>query len=171
MNPIVVITIIIVMILVIILVILLVRAAVAARQTRETGSNNTTNRPACGSVVNTKDLLVIPDDMEPCHQDRVITLYYIGDLSQGKLDFVVAPITTSPTNVCDSFCTSLQNGVCTGPNYAGKTAQENRADCMTTLTAGTENCVPPMPLAIQGRTLYYPYSPTCRACDVCQQSD
>lgn len=168
MNPVVVISIIVVLILVVILVVLVTRAAFETKQNNDNGSGNTTNQPPCSSTVNTNTLVVIPENQAPCHQDSIITLYYIGELSQGKWDFVVAPITTSPNNVCASFCTTIQNNTCVGPNYAGKTAQENYLTCLASLS--TKDCVPPAPIAIKGTVLYYPYSPTCRACDNCQTS-
>jgi hypothetical protein len=168
MNPVVVISVIIIVVLIVILIVLITRASIDTQNNNANGSSNTTNQPPCTNTVNTNTLVVIPEDQAPCHQDSLITLYYIGELSQGKWDFVVAPITTSPTNVCASFCSSIQDKTCVGPNYAGKTAQENYNDCLVSLS--TTNCVPPAPLAIKGTVLYYPYSPTCRSCDSCQNT-
>lgn len=169
MNPVVIIAIIVIIILIVVLVVMVVRAAISNHQNTVDGGSNTTNRPPCSTTVNPTQLVVIPEDQEPCHQDSVITLYYVGELSQGKWDFVVAPITTLPTNVCAAFCSSIQNNICTGPSYAGKTAQQNYTDCIASLSTIAVNCVPPAPIAIKGNVLYYPYSPTCRACDTCQQ--
>jgi len=169
-NPIVIIAVVIVIVLLVILIVMITRAVIDTRRNNTNGSGNTTNQPPCSSVVNTNTLVVIPEDQAPCHQDSIITLYYIGELSQGKWDFVVAPITTSAVNVCASFCTNIQNDTCIGPNYAGKTAQENYQTCLTSLASlNVKNCVPPAPIAIKGTVLYYPYSPTCRTCDNCQQ--
>lgn len=167
MNPVVVISIVVIVILIIILIVMITRAAIDTQQNNANGSGNTTNQPPCANTVNTTELIVIPEDQAPCHQDSVITLYYLGELSQGKWDFVVAPITTLPANVCAGFCTTIQDNICTGPNYAGKTAQENYVACLASLA--TKDCVPPAPIAIKGTVLYYPYSPTCRECDNCQQ--
>ena len=168
MNPVVIIAVVIIVILIVVLIVMITRAAIDTRQNNASGAGNTTNQPPCTNTVNTADLVVIPDSQAPCHEDSVITLYYIGELSQGKWDFVVAPITTLPTNVCASFCTTIENKTCVGPNYAGRTAQENYVACLASLA--TQNCVPPAPIAIKGSVLYYPYSPTCRACDICQQA-
>lgn len=166
MNPVIVIAVIIIIILIVLLIILVTRAIIDTKKNNDSGSGTTTNQPPCSDTVNTSELIVIPEDQQPCHQDSIITLYYLGNLSEGKWDFVVAPITTSPTNVCVSFCTTMQNNICMGPNYAGKTANENYLACLASLA--TTKCVPPTPLAIKDSVLYYPYSPTCRACDVCQ---
>lgn len=166
-NPVVIIAVVVVVVLLIILIVMVVRAVMDTRKNTASGSGNTANQPPCSNVVNTSTLVVIPEDQPPCHEDSVITLYYIGELSQGKWDFVVAPVTTLPSNVCSSFCTTIQNNTCVGPNYAGKTAQENYTTCLASLV--TTGCVPPAPIAIKGTVLYYPYSPTCRSCDNCQQ--
>jgi hypothetical protein len=173
-NPVIVISIIIIVILVIVLIVMITRAIISSHQTVVDGGDNTTNLPPCANIVNTANLLVIPDDQLPCHEDTITTLYYIGNLSQGTLDFVVSPTTNSYTNVCAGFCASITNGQCNGPTYAGQTAQQNYTACINTLNSFTPSdsngkmvCVAPAPVAIKGDVLYYPFAPTCRSCDSC----
>jgi hypothetical protein len=76
---------------------------------------------------------------------------------------VVAPWTSSNLDVCASFCSSYANGTCTGSDVGGKSAQDNFDQCMAQL--GVTGCVPPMPMAANGPTLYYPLAPGCGLCD------
>ena len=173
-NPVVIIAVILITILIIILIIMVTRAVISTAHDTADGSGNTTNLPPCADVINSSKLLVIPDSQAPCQADSIITLYYLGNLSQGHIDFVAAPITTSYINVCAGFCATFTAGVCTGPDYAGNTAQQNYDQCLATLNHltpsgpdGTITCVAPAPVAIKDNVLFYPYSPTCRSCDSC----
>lgn len=138
------------------------------RATEQENNNNNTATEPCINTVDTADLIKIPDTGANCVQGGVTgSLYYVGKLGDGKFDYVVAPWATSPLNVCVGFCESYTSGTCLGPNYDGKTAQENFDDCLKQLSPST--CQPPLPIAIKDAILYYAYSPTCHICDNCGQ--
>lgn len=147
----------------------------------------------CADSINVSTLLQIPSSTPACVQNNVTTnLYYIGELANGKYDFVVAPWTTSPLDVCVAFCTqytapntttgntgttnttgntgttsatvNTTQGTCTGASYNGLSAQENFNNCMQLLNPVNTTCTPPAPIAAIGTTLYYPYSPTNNVC-------
>ena len=132
-------------------------------------NKNTNFKEPCGQNINISDLIQLPGGLSPCYQGGQLTnLYYIGELSSGKYDFVVAPFTTQILSICVGYCSSYNQGICNGPNYAGKTAQQNFDECMK-LLSGDGTCIPPAPIAALGTTLYYPQSVTARTC--CSQSN
>lgn len=127
----------------------------------ERNSNNQPKAPCQGT-----NLVVIPDDAPRCKiQGRDTSYYYLGLISNGRYDLVVAPFARAPLDVCIQFCCSYDKGMCTGPDYGGQTAQANFDRCMSQLTP--TDCIPPLPIARKGSTLYYAYSPTCSTCDGC----
>lgn len=144
-----------------------VSVAAVAASNNNSGASGTTGLPACSQNINIDTLIKIPDVGANCIQQGVPTnLYYIGKLGDQTYDFVVATYGNSPLNVCSGYCQGgVINGQCTGPSYAGKSAQENFNICMSQLTSTT--CEPPIPLAAKGTDIYYALSPTCRACDNC----
>ena len=119
--------------------------------------------PSCLSQTNISDLIPL-DSLTPCFQNgRQTNLYYIGGVDQGKFDFVVAPFGTSPNDVCVGYCSRFDGTTCTGPDYNGRSAQDNFTRCIQQLSSAT--CIPPTPLAtLSGTTLYYPQSVTARTC-------
>ena len=128
-------------------------------------SGSTGGLPLCNTIPD--DLLIIPSDQPSCLQNGQSTPYYfIGNLGDQSLDYVVSPWGTQPNDVCVGFCSSLVDGVCTGPIYNGRTAQDNYTRCLAELSSTT--CIPPKPLALKDNRLYYAFSPTCRVCDGCQ---
>ena len=132
-----------------------------------TGSTGTTGLEPCSQTVDLDSLIQIPSDQPPClQQGRNLGLYWIGDLAPFTYNYVVAPYGTQPLEVCRGFCTGFTGSgtgaICTGPVYQGKTAQENFNACMSQLTSTT--CLPPVPIAAQGTTLYYALLPT-EVCD------
>jgi hypothetical protein len=132
-----------------------------------TGMTGTAGTP-CNQVINIDTLLQIPDANICIQQGQPTPLYYIGDLGDRSLDYVVAPWPTSPIDVCVDFCSQYSSGSCTGPSFNGVSAQDNFDNCMMQLS--TDQCQPPIPLAARGTTLYYAQSPTCRSCDNCAQT-
>jgi len=113
----------------------------------------------CASTVNVGALPQITSTSKPCIQQGLATsLYYINESN-----YVAAPWTSSPLDVCVGFCTSYANNICTGPDYNGKSAQDNYNNCISQLSSTT--CVPPTPIAAKGTILYYPLSPGCGICD------
>ena len=92
--------------------------------------------------------------------------YYIGQATNGKYDYVVSTFSSTPQDVCVSFCETYTANplTCTGPNYNNLTALENYNNCIQQLTPTT--CLPPLPLAIndQTNTLFYAFSPTICSC-------
>jgi hypothetical protein len=129
-----------------------------------TGSTGT-SLPPCSQVVDTDTLIQIEGTGSLCITNPQQDLYYIGNLGDGKLDYVVAPYGTAPLDVCISFCEKYSAGSCTGADFNGKSAQANFDQCMKQLSSTT--CAPPVPLAIKGSTLFYAYLPTCRRCQNC----
>lgn len=121
----------------------------------------------CSETINIGSLIQVSDkNVISCQYNKELgTLYYIGD-ADPTLDFVVAPWPTDPSHVCAQYCNPApENGVCTGPSYQGKTAQENYDNCISTLITKYENhCFPPAPIAAKGITPYYAYSVTKASC-------
>lgn len=157
-------------ILTISLIILLVWAGIESANNKNTGNTGTTGSnslPPCSQNINISSLIQIPTTGADCaQQGRTGTYYYIGNLGSGQYDYVVAKWGTQPFDVCIDFCQGFTGGMCTGPSYGGKSAQDNFDNCMKQLSSNT--CTPPIPLAAQGTFLYYAYSPTCNICDNCR---
>lgn len=125
------------------------------------GGGNGAKLP-CKETIDPETLIDL-QGQTPCYESGVITdRYYIGDLDP-KLDYVVAPYPTSPEDVCIKYCTTLKNGVCTGPSVGDKTAQELYDDCINQLTP--DDCIPPLPLARLEITLYYAFEPGKTNCE------
>lgn len=151
-------------ILAIVMIILITWAAVSYAQ--KSGTTGPVVLPPCSSNINLSGLLQIPDNAPRCIQNRQSTsLYYIGQIPPFTYDYVVAPWGTQPFDVCIGFCTGYTGGVCSGPPYNGKSSQDNFNQCMSQLSSTT--CTPPLPIAAQGTTVYYAFSPTCNVCDNC----
>lgn len=163
-NPGVILLIILAIILTIALITLLSITAVNVSNTsNSTGTTGSNILPPCRSSVNISSLIQIPDSLPNCVQNGVTgSLYYIGNLGSQNYDFVVAPWGSQPLNVCIGFCTGYTGGICNGPNYNGRSAQANFDRCMQQLSS--TDCIPPLPLAARGTTLYYGYSPTSNIC-------
>ena len=121
--------------------------------------------PQCSQNVNINSLIQIPDTGYNCVQHgQTGSLYYVGQLGNLDYDYVVAPYKTPIQDVCIGFCSiGFTGGVCMGPNYNGKTAQTNYDNCIAQLSSTT--CIPPIPIAAKGTTIYYPLLPTCCACE------
>lgn len=115
--------------------------------------------PLCSSVVDRRSLTTIPDVARKCSGT---SYYYIGNVGPGSRDYVVAPFKSSALDVCVGFCDVYKDGSCTGSNYAGVSSQVNFDRCMRELSR--TDCIPPVPVAIRGNTMYYPFSPTSRIC-------
>lgn len=128
--------------------------------------NNTNTGPddllPCSDNVSYSNLYQITEKTPICYSNGVNTgNYYIG--CDSDYNFVVNTIPNLPQNVCNGYCDSPPvNGVCTGGIYNGEDAQTNYNKCMSQLS-GT-NCVPPIPLAVSGKTLYYASSVTSDSC-------
>lgn len=132
------------------------------------------NLQSCSTTIDPSQLIPISADWQYCSSDnKEGTLYYIGCTGDRNLNFVVATTPQSAQTVCVSYCDqftppsagSTGFGTCTGPAYNNKSAQDNFNTCMTQLTP--TNCLAPLPLAVQGTTLYYAYSATPRICGTC----
>ena len=161
MEPIIVILIIIGVILLLIFIGLCITAVVAP--TTNNNSSIIVATPSCASTTDLSKLITIPNSGFNCIQNGIPTsLYYIGQLDNNQYDYVVAPWTSQPLDVCIGFCESYTNGICNGSTYNGLSAQDNFDKCMTQLTATT--CIPPAPLAIKDGILYYPLAPTAKIC-------
>lgn len=153
---------------------LLTWAAVGARQA--TNASSVHALPACNAV-DPSLLIQIDPVAQYCSQSTSITgqLYYIGCVGGAGGtggtggaggDFVVSAVESQPLAVCGSYCsTPPTDGVCTGPDYKGRSAQENFDDCMGILSP--TGCTGAIPLAANGTTLYYAYSATCEVCGSC----
>jgi hypothetical protein len=148
---------------------LLIWAAYSSQQ------QEATIQESCSNVIDPSQLLQISSDWEYCTTGDATqgTLYYIGCTGDRSLNFVVSPTPQSPLNVCISYCDRYTPppsgttgfGTCTGPDYNNKSAQDNFNTCMSQLNP--TNCIPPLPLAVNGTTLYYAYSATPRVCGQC----
>lgn len=167
-NPGLVLLIILVVLLTIGIIAVLIWAGVSIVEHNNNGNSGTgaTVGPPCSQSINLSNLIQIPDSGANCIQ-RGITgpLFYIGNLGNQSLDYVVAPWGTQPLDVCIGFCTGYTGGICKGPPSGGRSAQSNFDNCMSQLT-GT-GCSPPLPLAAKGAIVYYAFSPTCNICDNC----
>lgn len=148
---------------------LLAWAAVENSNNPGTGGTGTALSP-CSQNINISELIQIPtNESTNCAQQGATgTFYYIGNLGGGQYDYVVARWGTQPFDVCIDFCRGFSGGVCTGPDYAGQSAQANFDRCMSELSSTT--CSPPIPIAAQGTFLYYAYAPTCSICDNCRNT-
>lgn len=151
---------------------LIVYAGVSFATDHNSNTGNTgntgNNLPPCNQNVNLQSLIQIPDSGFNCVQEGVTgSKYYIGQLGNLQYDYVVAPWTSQPLDVCIGFCTGYTGGTtggkCSGTNWNGKSAQVNFNNCMSQLSSTT--CIPPAPVAARGTILYYPFSPTDRICD------
>jgi len=129
-------------------------------------NNSLSSLPNCNTNVNLSDLIQISSTGSNCLQNGHSTsLFYIGQIPPQTYDYVVARWPTQPLDVCVSFCTGYTGGTCYGPPYNGKSSQSNFDNCMSQLSSTT--CIPPIPIAANGTTLYYAFSPTCNICDNC----
>lgn len=153
-------------VLAIAMVILVIWAAVSYIEDAKSGGTGTTGLPPCSTNINLSGLIQIPVNTPRCMQNgKSTSYYYIGQISPQTYDYVVAPWGTQPFDVCIGFCTGYTGGICSGPTYNGKSAQDNFNQCMLQLSSTT--CTPPLPIAAQGTTVYYAFSPTCNVCDGC----
>jgi len=140
--------------------------SISNHQNQGTGTTGPSTLPSCTQTININTLIQIPETGFNCIQNGVTgSLYYIGNLGTGQYDYVVAPFTLQPLDVCIGFCTGYTGGNCSGPNYNGQSAQDNFNHCMSQLSSTT--CTPPIPIAAKGTTIFYAYSPTCNICDNC----
>lgn len=132
------------------------------------GGTGTNILPPCSRDINVSSLIQIPTNGSAncIQQGSTGTFYYIGNLGSGEYDYVVAAWGSKPFDVCIGFCHGYTGGACTGPIYAGKSAQTNFDNCMSQLSSS--RCTPPIPIAARGTILYYPYSPTCNVCSNCR---
>ena len=153
-------------VLTIAMVILIIWGTVSYIHDLNSGGTGTVILPSCSTSVNISDLLQIPTSTPECTQNgKPTSYYYIGQIPPQTYDYVVAPFPTQPLDVCVGFCTGYTGGVCSGPSYNGKSSQDNFNQCMSQLSS--TSCTPPLPIAVQGTTLYYALSPTCNLCDNC----
>lgn len=113
----------------------------------------------CIQTVNLDTLVDIPPDTPRCFNRNY---YCINALSNGVYDYIVTTSANTPQDVCVQFCSQYSNGTCTGPDYSGKSAQDNFDNCIAQLTP--TDCVPPLPIAKMGTTLFYAAIPTCQTC-------
>ncbi len=122
---------------------------------------------SCTNIAIPEQLLVIPETGANCIVGGQTGQYfYIGNLGDTKYDYVVTPYGTQALNVCIHFCDKgLSDGVCNGPNYNGRKAQENFDNCMKQLIR--TDCTGPVPIAIKDSIYYYAYTPTCNTCSNC----
>lgn len=127
-------------------------------------SNTPTKLEPCSQT--TTSLITLPDNTPKCIQNGIDIGYYLGAVNP-NWDYVVAPYSVQPKDVCVGFCQQFTNGTCIGPNYNGLTAQENYNRCIAQLSPNT--CIPPLPVAIKDGIIYYPTSPTCRSCSNCNK--
>lgn len=130
--------------------------------------------PYCDDVYENSQLIQIPPNHPSCYQNGIKTeFYYIGNIAgNDKYDYVVAPWSTQPTDVCIGYCSEFDRNTqtCTGNQYNGVSAQQNYDRCMEQLNVTT--CIPPIPIASRTAvnaplTIYYAFSPTCNICDGC----
>ena len=155
----------------IIVVVLLVVTMIVLLSVAAVDNSNNPSRPTvlkpCTETVNTGDLIQVTDKgVIPCkYLNKEGTLFYLGTVDP-KLNFVVAPWQTDPSHVCAQYCaTGPTAGVCEGPIYGGKSAQENYDTCLQTLiTNFSDQCFPPAPIAAKGVSEYYAYAVTEKAC-------
>jgi hypothetical protein len=105
--------------------------------------------PTCAQDVNISQLLSLTS-LTSCPNSNQ---YYIGRVTNGKLDYTVAPYPSSPLDVCVAHCQHYSNGVCSGT----PDAQSLFNSCMKELSP--TNCYPPVPLAVKENILYYALSP------------
>lgn len=164
-NPGVVLLITVAIILTIGVILLLVWAGVEVSNNSGITGNTGNFLPSCSQNINISSLIQIPiNDNTKCVQNGIVTSKFcIATLDKGNYDYVVAPWTSQPLDVCIGFCTGYTGGTCSGPDYNGQSAQTNFNNCMQQLS-GT-GCSPPVPIAANGTIIYYAFSPTCNVCD------
>lgn len=164
-NPGVVLLITVAIILTIGVILLLVWAGVEVSNNSGRTGNTGNFLPSCSQNINISSLIQIPiNDNTKCVQNGIVTSKFcIATLDQGNYDYVVAPWTSQPLDVCIGFCTGYTGGICSGADYNGQSAQANFNKCMQQLS-GT-GCSPPVPIAANGTIIYYAFSPTCNVCD------
>lgn len=142
-------------------------------------TNNNIVQSSCKSQTNISGLLPLTN-AQVCYSlisdvCKPNGTYYIGQISQGEYDYIVAPYGSTPLDVCINFCTESYTppptpstdgnpfGICVGisPNNESQT---NFNNCMNQLNSTT--CIPPIPVAINttNNILYYPYIPTSQNC-------
>lgn len=148
----------------IIIIILLVSIIYFSASSDQNQNGNADLLNTCSQDINISDLIQIPTSGANCNiGNNINNLFYIGNLGDQSLDFVVSPWPNNTQNVCVSYCSSFNNGICLGENFNGRTAQENYDMCIEQLTP--DDCIPPLPLAARGTILYYAFSPTSRICN------
>lgn len=153
-------------IIAIVLIIVIVLIVIAIVNTNDIENSDNTILPPCSQNVDIGNLYQIQlDGSNDCIWNGGTGEYYYIGRNNPELNYVVARWATQPLNVCVGFCTGYTDGICTGPNYRGRTSQENFDRCMIQLT--DTNCSGSTPIAAQGTYLYYPYSPTCSICENC----
>lgn len=152
------------LILLVILILAVLSYAIYTYYSNNPNSNNGVNLPPCSEVTNISSLVQIGDLPECIVNGVSLNRYYIGRITDGKYNFTVSPYKNQPLDVCISFCSKYDGKICTGPEYNGKTAQENFESCMEQLSSTV--CKPPIPIAAKGTILYYPLQPKCE-CENC----
>ena len=128
--------------------------------------NDPVTVPACTNFIPQSELITIPETGARCITQGNLqqTLYYIGNLGDQTYDYVVSPWPNNPQLVCASYCSPPPvDGVCSGPIFSGRTAQENYDLCLAQLIPN--DCLPPAPLAVKGITEYFAYTPTSLICE------
>lgn len=151
--------------------IIMISLAIISDRTKKSHNGGSSATEPCSQFIDIDTLPQIPDDDICIQQGQKTSKYYIGNLNNQSLDFVVAPWATSNFDVCVGYCskfipgTGTTGGTCSGPGYNGLSAQQNFDNCMQQLS--TNECFPPKPIAARGTILYYAFSPTCNICDNC----
>jgi hypothetical protein len=141
----------------------------AYRQSIINGGNTVFKTP-CNQAVDISSLVQIPSSFPVCIQNgKPTNLFYIGFLSNGKYDMVVAPYATPALDVCVGYCDKYLEGICMGPSFNGKSAQANFDQCLSLLT--NPNCSGIPPIAAKGTILYYGQSVTSRTCGIREMTD
>lgn len=144
---------------VIIAIVTIVLIVVATYQNNKTPPPPVTI-PDCTGSVNINSLVDLTDpNVIAC---TISNQYYVGNVPPNTYNFVVAPYSTPYATVCGSYCSTFQNGVCTGTPVNGVSAQTNYDNCIAQLNPST--CAPPLPVAHLGTTLYYPLYATIGQC-------
>lgn len=114
----------------------------------------------CDEVININSLLQLESKQDCEVNGATGTYYYIGN--DTDFDFVVSKLMISPQDICIQYCTSFGNSGCSGPEYKGASAEESYIFCSYQTSQG--GCIPPIPMAAKGTTLFYAYSPTSKMC-------
>jgi hypothetical protein len=149
---------------IILILILIVIAIVAAVYASSAPPPSVKLLPQCSTTYTPSQVFQInPDDPASiCEtQDGTTgTYYYLGKVS--PFPYVVARSTMIPFNVCVQYCTSYQNGTCTGPNVEDKTSQQMFDQCISQLDNPT--CQAPVPIAAIDSTFYFATDVTTKRC-------